>query len=297
VVHEPPIQIRYRSVGSHEALGRLTRDGLKEWTLLEHPQWDEDLCVQLAEALPDNPWAAAPQVAFASDEQGGPPLIFANYAIDDVGRILVRGSQLQWHVRPADLARASTEHLNRGDQSCIFLVIEEYGLGGNGHMSWQGLLQTAADETMRNVYWLGLLGLFSAGRKKFEKRRFAKARALARVWVEYQGVIGPTELREYVDTRDSWDVERLARRLALPVKGTEELLKRLGYVHQPGTGEWARSDQPKALRRRDSWIDMEGPPWVDMPAGESSSGRKSVSKSKGKRKKGKSSSQSSKGKR
>lgn len=57
-VHEPPIQIRYRSVGSHEALGRLTRDGLKEWTLLEHPQWDEDLCVQLAEALPDNPWAA-----------------------------------------------------------------------------------------------------------------------------------------------------------------------------------------------------------------------------------------------
>lgn len=83
------------------------------------------------------------------------------------------------HPPPTELARASTKHLDRGDQSCIFLVIEEYGLGGNGHMSWQGLLQTAADETMRNVYWLGLLGLFSAGR--IRERRFAKARAFSPV--------------------------------------------------------------------------------------------------------------------
>lgn len=231
---------------------------MTKWEVLPDLRVEDELGEQLSNRLAyDSGGITSFSPGFRSLLGEPPSLEFAQYGIDRGGRVLVRGAQLWWRVSAADLVRACYEGLNDGDPRRIFVAIEDYGHGGNGHETWEHLLDLALDETQRQLYWVGVLAVAYKAKPAFNRVRYGKARAQARKWSTEQGLTCPSELRRFVDRRGSWKLELLSRRLDLPVEHTRVLLKRLGYTQPKWELEWRRSESPKAIKRRRQWLAME----------------------------------------
>jgi len=181
------------------------------------------------------------------------------YGVDDDGHLAVYDS-----VRDAvfvNVLRAlEDEYFGLAPQDPLVVVALGAGWGGNGAF--------VADM----VRWLGdvapeiILGyLATKTLEHLPEAKQKKLRSLADKWARRK-INSPFVLREWIQSKDSWQVSEVSKRLDLNDGAACELLLALGY-EETGRGVLALKSSRDALARRDSWIFQETASFQDAMEG------------------------------
>ena len=83
-----------------------------------------------------------------------------------------------------------------------------------------------------------------------------RARAIIRAW-DRAGINDPLTLRQWFDSKETWKVDQIARRLDVSEAIATDLLRGLGYERIHGRSDWRIGAGRRARRKRNKWLRSE----------------------------------------
>jgi hypothetical protein len=227
------------------------------WVEVPDFNLDEDISRQLERGFPNNPEAQFYD-AFLRSVSPDESLHEITFALRSDGSIVSIDPYRPDSVTIHDFVRACEEGYIKGDTSEIYLRVGPIGRG-NGYLDWNTIASFAADESGRLLFDAACLAIFAKSKGMVNGVKFRRERAVARVWVEGQGVDSPMTLRRVIDRKPCWEAKTLAQRLRITKKFAKRLLMSVGYAQDYPGAPWCKSDEPTALRHRADWIELERP--------------------------------------
>lgn len=131
-----------------------------------------------------------------------------------------------------------------GDLDTIYVSIPS-GLGGGWHPEYVVTILTTVSKII-----LPLLGTYSLN--KIKKKIFMrKMKKVAKRWVEKHGVRGAKQIREFIDRKGEWQIERLKKSLNIDEEIAVLFLSSLGYELKGN--KWEKSYSENAIEKRKKW--------------------------------------------
>jgi hypothetical protein len=159
-----------------------------------------------------------------------------------------------------DAARASDDKYNAHDYRDVLVWKTDGGQGGGGAYVdvVNFLLQLGVElGTAGGAAWLQAK-LFALRRTR---RADAKARLQVKRW-ENRGIGNPAMIRLWFDTKSTWAVGEVAKRLQIQPYAAQRMLRALGYEPTVGANDcWRLSANSKPRKRRRKWLKSETAAW------------------------------------
>jgi hypothetical protein len=171
------------------------------------------------------------------------------YGVDTAGHLSIYDTT-QDAILPDVLRALENGYFGAPPQEPFIVVTLGVGWGGNGAF--------VADM----VQWLGDVApeviagyLATKALDHLSETKQTKLQSLADKWARRK-INSPYVLREWIQSKDSWQVSEVSSRLELNDEAARELLLALGY-EDAGRGVLELKSSQDALARRDTWIFQE----------------------------------------
>jgi hypothetical protein len=159
----------------------------------------------------------------------------------------------------AELQRLQSFGLQGGDPGHLIAYFQG-GRGGDG-----GELLEAINQITNHLLWFAIdSGLAWIGGRSFRRfwksRGLTTARLIATDWAR-RGLTSSAYLREFVERKESWDLDQLSTLLKIKRRHTRRLLNALGF-ERSARGSWSSGKSRQARENRDQWLrDEQRPDW------------------------------------